>query len=115
MTELRGKAITDEGVLEAIAERYRRDDVFRLALRRDPKTALVKLGVDISGFIQLQVKGDTPETECLCLDTMEELSDDEMRKVMGGVGTPGALQGLLSRSAGPVRVPGAVLMPLYGI
>jgi len=115
--ELRGKAVTDEGVLEEIAERYRRDDGFRIALRRDPKTALISLGVDISGFVELQIKGDTPETECLCLDTMEELTDDEMRRIMGGVGTLNtpSLQGLLARSSGAVRLPGAVVMPLYGI
>ena len=117
MAELKGKAVTDEGVLEEIAARYRRDDRFRIALRKDPKAALISLGVDISGFIQLQVKGDTPETECLCLDTMEELTDEEMRRVMGGVGTLNtpSLPGLLARSSGSVRLPGAVVMPLYGI
>ena len=117
MKRFKGKSITDEGVLKEIAERFRKDDRFRTTLRRDPEAVLEDLGIVIPGGLQLEVKGDTAETECLCLAPLEELSDEDIRMIVGGVSmlNPTNLQGLQTRSMQSVRLAGAVMYPLYGI
>ncbi len=108
MTELRGKMVTDQEVLDEVAARCRNDEVFRKALRDDPGAVLQQLGVVVPEGMEVQVMGDTPETECLVLGG--DLTDEDLEKVAGGAVNLTA-QGM----TGSEPLQGLRPIPLYGV
>jgi hypothetical protein len=81
MVEFKGRSITEKEVLGEIADQYRKNDVFRMMLRNAPMTTIAGLGIVIPEGLELEVRGDNPETECLYLVVPEELADNELEKV----------------------------------
>ena len=117
MKEFKGQSIADEGVLKGIADRCRQDAQFRATLRQNPEAVLEGMGIVIPGGIQLEVKGDTAETERLCITAPEELTDEEIMKVTGGFSTlfKPSLQGVQTSPLQGARLPRVIMLPLYGI
>ena len=115
--ELQGKAILDEGVLLEIADRCRREDQLRMALRENPKKTLESLGVVIPNGLRLEMKGDTPATEGLYITTNDELTDEDLAKVAGGVSSLNSPNpsGTQAGSFDARRLSGGVMIIMYGV
>ena len=72
--------------LRSVVAACARDPELRARVKADPKAALAEEGVDLP-FDEVQAVEDTPETTHIALTAPNaELSDEQMKTVVGGVG-----------------------------
>ncbi len=67
MVALRGRMITDQGVLEEINNQFKKNSIFRAMLRNAPKATIIGLGIVVPEGLELAIEGSSPDTELLCV------------------------------------------------